>query len=62
MSNYQNKKRYKKQKAKDRARKVKAKKRGDIIKAENRETKKIEKIKWKNRERFKPLRKVKDDD
>jgi hypothetical protein len=62
MSNYQNKKKYKKQKSKDRARKVKAKKRGDIIKAENRETKEIEKIKWKNRERSKPLTKVKDDD
>ena len=62
MSNYQNKKKYKKQKAKDRARKAKAKKRGDAIKAENRGTKEIERIKWKNRVRYDPIRKVKDDD
>jgi len=62
MSNYQNKKRYKKQKARERAAKAKAKKRGDAIKAENRQEKVIEKIKWQNRSRITPLRKVVDEE
>ena len=58
MSNYQNKKKYKKQKAKERAKKVKARITSDAIKAENRAEKAIEKIQWQNRSRITPLRKV----
>jgi len=58
MSNYQNKKKYKKQKAKERAKKVKARRKSDAIKAENRAEKAIEKIQWQNRSRITPLRKV----
>ena len=58
MSNYQNKKKYKKQKAKERARKAKQAKRSIATKAENRLEKEIEKIKWQNRSRMTPLRKV----
>ena len=45
MSNYQNKKKYKKQKAKERARKAKQAKRSIATKAENRLEKEIEKLK-----------------
>ena len=62
MSNYQNKKKYKKQKARDRAAKARAKKRGDAERAKNRDEKVIEKIKWKNRSRITPLRKVVDEE
>ena len=62
MSNYQNKKKYKKQKARERAGKARAKKRGDAVKAENRQEKVIEKIRWQNRSRLTPLRKVVDEE
>jgi hypothetical protein len=62
MSDYQNKKKYKKKKAKDRGRKAKAKTRGDTIKAENRHEKVIDKIRWQNRSRMTPLRKVVDEE
>jgi len=58
MSNYQNKKKYKKQKAKERARKAKQAKRSIATKAENRLEKEIEKIKWQNRSRITPLGKA----
>tara|TARA_R110002051_G_scaffold195008_1_gene263257 strand:- start:144 stop:332 length:189 start_codon:yes stop_codon:yes gene_type:complete len=62
MSNYQNKKKYKKQKARDKAAKARAKKRGDAEKEKNRDEKIIERIKWKNRSRITPLRKVVDEE
>jgi len=62
MSNYHNKKKYKKKKAKERARKAKARKRGDAEKAEHQEEKAIEKIQWQNRSRIRPLRKVVDEE
>ena len=62
MSNYQNKKKYKKQKARERAAKARAKERGDATKAENRQEKVIEKIRWQNRSRITPLRKVMDEE
>jgi len=62
MSNYQNKKKYKKRKAREKAAKARAKKRGDAIKAENRQEKVIEKIRWQNRSRITPLRKVVDEE
>ncbi len=62
MSNYQNKKKYKKQKARERAAKTRAKQRGDAIKAENRHEKVIDKIRWQNRPRMTPLRKVVDEE
>jgi len=62
MSNYQNKKKYKKQKAKERAKKAKARRKSDAIKAENRAEKAIEKIRWQNRSRMTPLRKVVDEE
>tara|TARA_Y100000310_G_scaffold307894_1_gene350445 strand:- start:298 stop:486 length:189 start_codon:yes stop_codon:yes gene_type:complete len=62
MSNYQNKKKYKKQKARERAAKARAKERGDATKAENRQEKVIEKIRWQNRSRITPLRKVVDEE
>lgn len=62
MSQYQNKRKYKKQKAKERARKLKAKRRGIAIKAENREQKAIEKLKWLHREKIKPIKKEKEDE
>tara|TARA_Y100000034_G_C6560669_1_gene242615 strand:+ start:182 stop:385 length:204 start_codon:yes stop_codon:yes gene_type:complete len=58
MSDYNNKKKYKKKKAKERARKAKQAKRSIATKAENRLEKQIEKIKWENRSRLTPLRKV----
>ena len=61
MSDYNNKKKYKKQKAKDRARKAKQARRSRAVKEENRVKKAIEKIKWQSRTRIKPLRKVKDE-
>ena len=57
MSNYQNKKKYRKKKAKEEARKKKQARRSRAIKAENREKKAIEKIQWQNRSRVTPLRK-----
>ena len=58
MSDYHNKKKYKKKKARERAGKAIAKKRGDIEKTKNREEKAIEKIRWQNRSRIRPLRNV----
>tara|TARA_R110000823_G_scaffold106242_1_gene224757 strand:+ start:287 stop:469 length:183 start_codon:yes stop_codon:yes gene_type:complete len=58
---YSNKKRYKKDKAKQRARKEKAIRRGCAIKADNRDQKAIEKLKWIHREKLKPVRKNIDD-
>ena len=58
MSDYHNKKKYKKKKARERAGKAIAKKRGDAEKAKHREEKAIEKIKWQNRSRITPLKKV----
>ena len=58
MSDYQNKKKYKMKKAKERAKKVKTKRKSDAVKAENRAEKEIEKIRWQNRSRITPFRKV----
>ena len=58
MRDYNNKKKYKKKKARERAGKAIAKKRGDAEKTKHREEKAIEKIKWQNRSRITPLRKV----
>ena len=58
MSDYQNKKKYKRKKAKERAKRVKAKRKSDSVKAENRAEKEIEKIRWQNRSRITPFRKV----
>ena len=62
MSDYQNKKKYKRKKAKERAKKVKAKRKSDSVKAENRHEKVIDKIRWQNRSRMTPLRKVVDEE
>ena len=62
MSNYQNKKKYKKQKARDKAAKARARRRGDSEKAKNREEKVIKKIRWQARSRMTPLRKVVDEE
>ena len=58
MSDYQNKKKYKRKKAKERAKRVRAKKKSDSVKAENRHEKVIDKIRWQNRSRMTPFRKV----
>tara|TARA_Y100000310_G_C20213762_1_gene592569 strand:- start:318 stop:506 length:189 start_codon:yes stop_codon:yes gene_type:complete len=58
MSDYSNKRKYKKKKARERVGKARAKKRGDIEKAKNREKKVIDKIRWQNRSRITPLRKA----
>jgi hypothetical protein len=58
MSDYQNKKKYKRKKAKEKARKAKQAKRSIEAKAENRLEKVIEKIKWQNRSRITPFRKA----
>jgi len=58
MSDYSNKRKYKKKKARERAGKARAKKRGDAEKAKHREEKAIDKIKWQNRSRITPLRKA----
>jgi|TARA_R110000765_G_scaffold207583_1_gene312659 hypothetical protein len=62
MSDYNNKKKYRKQKARDRAAKARARKRGDAEKAKNREEKTIERIKWQVRPRISPIRKVVDEE
>ena len=62
MSDYKNKKKYKKKKTRERVGKARAKRRGDAERAKNREEKAIEKIKWKNRSRITPLRKVADEE
>ena len=62
MSDYQNKKKYKRKKAKERAKRVRAKKKSDSVKAENRHEKVIDKIRWQNRSRMTPLRKVVDEE
>ena len=62
MSDYHNKKKYKKKKAKERLGKARAKRRGDAEKAKNREEKAIERIKWQARSRMTPLRKVVDEE
>ena len=58
---YQNKKRYKKQKARDKKRRARAKRRSVAVKFDNREQKQIEKLKWVNREKLKPIRKEEDE-
>ena len=58
MSDYNNKKKYKRKKAKERARKAKQAKRSIATKTENRLEKEIEKIKWQNRSRTTPFRKA----
>jgi len=58
MSDYSNKRKYKKKKARERAGKARAKKRGDAEKAKHREEKAIDKIRWQNRSRITPLRKA----
>ena len=62
MSDYQNKKKYKRKKAKERAKRVRAKRKSDSVKAENRHEKVIDKIRWQNRSRMTPLRKVVDEE
>ena len=62
MTNYNNKRKYKKQKAKERARKAKQARRSKAIKAENRDKKAIELIQWKNRSRIAPYKKPKEED
>jgi len=61
MSNYHNKKKYKKKKAREKTGKARAKRRGDAEKAKHREEKAIEKIRWQNRSRITPLKKVVDE-
>tara|TARA_B100000519_G_scaffold182330_1_gene175225 strand:+ start:85 stop:270 length:186 start_codon:yes stop_codon:yes gene_type:complete len=56
MSDYSNKRKYKKKKAKEQARKKKQARRSIAIKSENRQKKAIEKIKWQNRSRITPTR------
>ena len=58
MSDYSNKRKYKKKKDRERVGKARAKKRGDAEKAKNREKKVIDKIRWQNRSRITPLRKA----
>ena len=62
MSDYQNKKKYKRKKAKERVKRVRAKRKSDSVKAENRHEKVIDKIRWQNRSRMTPLRKVVDEE
>ena len=57
MSDYHNKRKFKKKKDRERAAKARAKKRGDAEKAKHRQEKVIEKIKWQNRSRMTPFRK-----
>ena len=54
-------KRYKKQKARDKKRRARAKRRSVAVKFDNREQKQIEKLKWVNREKLKPIRKEEDE-
>ena len=58
MSDYQNKKKYKRKKAKERVKRGRAKRKSDSVKAENRHEKVIDKIRWQNRSRMTPFRKV----
>ena len=60
MTNYTNKKKYRKKKAKEEARKKKQATRSRALKAENREKKAIEKIQWQNRARVTPIKKQED--
>ena len=60
MSDYNNKKKYKKKKTKERIREARAKRRGNVEKEKNREEKMINKIQWQNRSRIRPLRKETD--
>ena len=62
MSDYHNKRKFKKKKDRERAAKARAKKRGDAEKAKHRQEKVIEKIRWQNRSRMTPLRKVVDEE
>lgn len=62
MTNYNNKRKYKKQKAKEKARKAKQARRSKAIKAENRDKKAIEFIQWKNRSRISPYKKPKEEE
>ena len=57
MSDYSNKRKYKKKRAKELARKKKQARRSKATKTENREKKVIEKIQWQNRSRLSPIRK-----
>ena len=60
MTNYTNKKKYRKKKAKEEARKKKQARRSRALKAENSEKKAIEKIQWQNRARVTPIKKQED--
>ena len=61
MSNYTNKRKYRKKKAKEEARKKKQARRSKAMKSENRQKKTIEKIQWKNRSRIAPVRNKEED-
>ena len=56
MTDYTNKKKYRKKKAKEEARKKKQARRSRAIKQENRDEKILEKIKWQSRNRITPIR------
>ena len=55
MSDYNNKRKYKKKRAKELIRKKRQARRSKAIKEENREKKVIEKIQWQNRSRISPI-------
>ena len=57
MSDYNNKRKYKKKRAKELIRKNRQARRSEATKAENREKKVIEKIQWQNRSRLSPIKK-----
>ena len=61
MTDYSDKKRYRKKKAKELIRKKRQARRSKATKEENREKKVIEKIQWQNRSRIAPIRNDKED-
>jgi Skp family chaperone for outer membrane proteins len=61
MSDYNNKRRYKKKQAKELNRKKRQARRSKATKEENREKKVIEKIQWQNRSRIAPIRNDEED-
>lgn len=61
MTDYSDKKRYRKKKAKELIRKKRQARRSKLTKEENREKKVIEKIQWQNRSRIAPIRNDEED-
>ena len=60
MSDYSNKRKYKKKRAKELIRKKRQARRSEATKTKNQEKKVIEKIQWQNRSRITPIKKQED--